>query len=55
MLPIGLTPFGASLPGTIPDDGWACGLSADLQILELDPWAAKGVSFSAGLELVFGD
>ena len=54
-LPIGLTPFGASLPGTIPDDGWACGLSADLQTLELDPWAAKGVSFSAGLELVFGD
>src|SRR6185295_15851069 len=52
---LGLAPFGGSLPADVPDDSWACGLVVDLQTLELDPWAKRGVSFSDGLELAIGD
>jgi len=51
---IGLAPAGASLSQDLPLDGNLCGLIFDLQVLEADPGAAKGVSFTAGLEIVFG-
>ena len=50
-----LTPYGGSLLAESPIDWWASGLIVDLQTLELDPWASKGVSFTDGLELTFGD
>jgi Tol biopolymer transport system component len=40
--------------GTIPDNDAFCGVVCDLQVLELDPGASQGVSFTAGLELVIG-
>jgi hypothetical protein len=43
-----------SLSGSIPDDISQCGLAYDLQAIESDPGAAKGVSFTQGLELVLG-
>jgi hypothetical protein len=38
----------------IPDDRHLCGVALDLQALEIDPGAAKGVSFTRGLELLLG-
>jgi hypothetical protein len=55
VVPIALTPFGGSLVADVPTNYWANGLVVDLQTLELDPFAAKGVSFTDGLELVLGD
>jgi hypothetical protein len=40
--------------GTIPVDGQLCGVSIYLQALELDPGAAKNLSFTPGLELAIG-
>jgi hypothetical protein len=31
-----------------------CGFTVDLQAIEADPGAAKGVSFTPGLELLLG-
>jgi hypothetical protein len=45
---------GASLSDLIPNDDDLCGFALDLQAIEADPGAAKGVSFTSGLELVFG-
>jgi Tol biopolymer transport system component len=45
---------GDSFTGTIPDDRALCGVAVDLQAIEADPGAAKGVSFTPGLELVIG-
>jgi hypothetical protein len=45
---------GDSFTGAIPADRGLCGVAVDLQAIEADPGAAKGVSFSAGLELVVG-
>jgi hypothetical protein len=45
---------GASLPVRIPDDDDLCGFTVDLQAIEADPGAVKGVSFTQGLELVLG-
>lgn len=39
---------------TIPNDYSLFGITLDLQALELDPGASKGVSFSPGLEFVIG-
>jgi Tol biopolymer transport system component len=47
-------PQGTRIPGAIPDDERLGGLTVDLQAIELDPGAAHGVSFTAGLELVLG-
>jgi hypothetical protein len=47
-------PGGASLVGTIPVDDQLCGVSIYLQALELDPGAAKNLSFTPGLELAIG-
>jgi hypothetical protein len=42
------------LDWSIPNDLALPGLAVELQAIEADPGAAKGVSFSAGLELVLG-
>ena len=39
---------------SIPDDRSLCGFVYDLQAIEADPGAARGVSFTQGLELVLG-
>ena len=47
--------FGAdSFSGDLPQDDGLVGLNVDLQVLEFDPGASKGVSFTAGLDLVLG-
>jgi hypothetical protein len=45
---------GIGLPGALPCDGSLSGLSIFLQSLEIDPGAAKGISFTRGLKLVLG-
>jgi Tol biopolymer transport system component len=55
VVPLALSPAGGSYGGDVPTDAWADGLVLDLQVLELDPWAWRGVSFSDGLELTLGD
>ena len=40
--------------GAIPKDETLCGTTIDLQAIESDPGAVKGVSFTPGLELVIG-
>jgi hypothetical protein len=51
---VGLPPAGASFSGDLPADDSLCGVAIDLQVFEGDPGAAKGVSFTQGLELVLG-
>ncbi|MEW6747294.1 MAG: hypothetical protein AB1486_31575 [Planctomycetota bacterium] len=55
VLPLMLPPGGTSIPamGVACDLSW-CGLHWFLQVLELDPGASRGISFSQGLELTFG-
>ena len=53
-LALGLAPTGVSVTGTLPDDDRLCGVVVDLQVLQADPGATKGVSFTPGLELVVG-
>jgi hypothetical protein len=43
-----------SFTGAIAHEFELCGLAIDLQAIELDPGAAKGISFTQGLELFFG-
>ncbi|MEW6746761.1 MAG: hypothetical protein AB1486_28805, partial [Planctomycetota bacterium] len=43
-----------ALPAPIPYDCAFSGLSIYLQVLELDPGASQGVSFTPGLKLVLG-
>ncbi|MBM4014688.1 MAG: calcium-binding protein [Planctomycetes bacterium] len=45
---------GATIDADLPDDEALCGVSYFAQALELDAAAAKGVSFTAGLELALG-
>lgn len=45
---------GLSLPLDVPDDANLCGVKAYLQMLQADPIAAGGVSFTRGLELRIG-
>jgi hypothetical protein len=49
-----LLPSGQALPGYVPRDTGLCGLSLYLQVLELDAGAAKGISFTPGMQLVVG-
>lgn len=53
-LPFTLPPAGASLPYQVVCGDEFCGLEIYLQVLEIDPGASKGVSFTAGLELLHG-
>jgi hypothetical protein len=52
---IALTPWLDALPMTIPTAGDLPGVHIYLQALEVDPFAAKGVSFTPGLDLTIGD
>jgi len=54
VVPLGIPAGGLPLPGPISNDPAFCGLTVDLQVLESDSGASKGVSFTPGLELVFG-
>lgn len=51
---LALPTAGATFDGDIADDEALCGMEIFAQALELDPGAAKGVSFTAGLALVIG-
>ena len=42
------------MQGAIPFDAALCGLEIDLQGIELDPGASKGVAFTSGLQLMIG-
>jgi hypothetical protein len=50
-----LTPYDEGFPLTVPNGGDLPGVHVFLQVLELDPWAVKGVSFTAGLDVTIGD
>jgi hypothetical protein len=57
--PIVLVPFvlpaaGISVPYDVPCGDAYCGFTVDLQVLESDPGASRGVSFTPGLELFHG-
>jgi Tol biopolymer transport system component len=54
LIPISFSYGGDSFTGALSTDGDFCGTSVDLQALELDAGAVKGVSFTQGLELVLG-
>jgi uncharacterized repeat protein (TIGR03803 family) len=45
---------GQTIDVAIPDDDSLLGLELDAQVLELDPGAARGVSFTPGLNLMLG-
>ena len=49
-----LLPAGRSLSEHVPRDPTLCGLSLYLQVLELDRGAAKGISFTPGMQLTVG-
>jgi cold shock CspA family protein len=53
-IPVVITPSGTSILATIPSDDQLFGLSAFLQAIELDAGAKGNLSFTPGLELVFG-
>jgi hypothetical protein len=53
-IPISFSYSGDQFPWSIPADGTLAGLTIDLQAVEADAGAAKGVSFTAGLELAVG-
>lgn len=55
LFPVPLAASGFTLTGGLPTDYWANGLVIDLQAVELDPGASRGLSFTDGLELVLGD
>ena len=54
VIPITFSYGNDSFSGDIPNDWSLCGITIDLQAIEGDPGAAKGVSFTPGLELVIG-
>jgi len=54
ILPITFSYGADSFTGTLPSDPTLAGFAIDLQVVEADPGALKGVSFTAGLELVLG-
>jgi hypothetical protein len=53
-IPLSIPGGGLTLPANIPCDPALCGFIDYLQVLEADPGASKGVSFSRGLRLVHG-
>ena len=54
-LPVGLSPSGGVVDAFIPDEWQLLDSLWYVQVLELDPWASHGVSFTDGLELRVGD
>jgi len=53
-IPLAVPDTGASLTATIPVDPSLGDFEIDLQALEVDAGAVKGVSFTAGLQLILG-
>jgi hypothetical protein len=51
---LAVPPAGTLLLTAMPDDPALVGLPLDLQAIETDPHASKGLSFTAGLELLLG-
>jgi Tol biopolymer transport system component len=51
---VGLPPGGATFFGEVPRDPALSGVSFFMQVLEQDPGALRNISFTPGLELVFG-
>jgi Tol biopolymer transport system component len=51
-LPVG--PNGGTFPSELPDDEVLVGLTLRAQVLEIDPGASDGISFTDGIELVLG-
>lgn len=45
---------GSSIPVLVPGDPALCSIEIAVQVLEQDPGASRGVSFSKGLELTLG-
>ncbi|HET6163443.1 MAG TPA: calcium-binding protein [Planctomycetota bacterium] len=54
VLPFGLPPSGFPISCTVPYDNALFGFVLDVQAIEMDPGASQGLSFTPGLELVFG-
>jgi Tol biopolymer transport system component len=54
IIPLALNPAGTIVQGAIPFDAALCGFELDLQGIELDPGASKGVAFTPGLQLMIG-
>jgi hypothetical protein len=54
-LSIALTPWDNTQSMSIPTTGDLPGVHVYLQALEIDPFAAKGVSFTPGLDMTIGD
>jgi hypothetical protein len=54
IIPLSIRKSGLVLPADIPCDQIFCGLSFYLQVLEIDPGASKGISFTPGLRLTLG-
>jgi Tol biopolymer transport system component len=54
IIPLALNPAGTIVRGDIPFDAALCGFEIDLQGIELDPGASKGVAFTPGLQLLIG-
>src|SRR5262249_2426116 len=54
LMPISFSFGGDSFSGTLPNDPALFGIAVDLQAVEFDPGAVKGVSFTEGLELILG-
>jgi Tol biopolymer transport system component len=52
--PVAIAPGGVTFTADLPDDAALVGIAVDLQVIELDAGATKGVSFTPGLELVLG-
>jgi len=52
--PVALPPGGGVLPIDIPVDPAVCGFAAYFQVVEIDPGARYGLSFTPGLELICG-
>jgi hypothetical protein len=54
LVPLSIPAAGITLSGSVPNDPALYGFHADLQGLELDAGASKGMSFTRGLDLEFG-
>ena len=53
-VPVTLPAGSLTISGSIRNDPSLCGISVDLQALELDAGASNGLSFTAGLDLLLG-
>jgi hypothetical protein len=54
-VPVSMPSFGLSVQVDLPCDSTLCGAEIDVQAVEMDAGASKGVSFTQGVQLLFGD